>query len=199
MNAYGFEFDPAKFVDSVVCLLAGVGPATRMKVVKLLYLADRFHVVHYGTPILGDRYYRLPYGPVPSRALDLLEAAADLASGDPEVTPDEVSEQLLKRVEVKDPGSKMARYVAKEKAPSLDSLAPSEVDALHATAAKYGGWAAPALSDLTHSHRAYVDTAASQEIDYRLFFLDEAGACDEALRYLEFTRADRALLQHLKS
>lgn len=199
MNAYGFEFDPTKFVDSVVCLLARVGPATRMKVVKLLYLADRFHVVHYGTPILGDRYYRLPYGPVPSRALDLLEAAADLARGDPEVTADEVSEQLLKRVEVKDPGSKMARYVAKEKAPSADSLAPSEVDALNAIASKYGGWAAPALSNLTHGHRAYVDTAASQEIDYRLFFLDEAGASDEALRYLEFTRADRALLQHLKS
>src|SRR5690606_40518414 len=36
------------------------------KLMKLMYFADRDHLVKYGFPITGDMYIKLPYGPVPS-------------------------------------------------------------------------------------------------------------------------------------
>ncbi len=198
MSIPSFRFDPDKLIEAVDFLLRSVGPCTRMKLVKLIYLADRFHLVRHGTPILGDRYYRLPWGPVPSRALDLLEAAADLAAGDPEVAPDAVSERLLERINIEVPESKYARYWAKGEGRRPDSLAPSEVEALDAVAGQYGKLSPRELSDLTHRHRAYLDTPASQEIDYRLFFLDEPGVSQDAFRYLEFSQEDRALVERLR-
>ncbi len=42
----------------------------RLKLVKLLWLADRIHLNRYGRMILKDDYYALPHGPVPSKTMD---------------------------------------------------------------------------------------------------------------------------------
>jgi uncharacterized phage-associated protein len=50
----------------------------RLKLMKLLWLADRIHLNRYGRMILRDNYYALPHGPVPSKAMDLSkESVAD--------------------------------------------------------------------------------------------------------------------------
>lgn len=191
-----FRFSPEKLLDAVDYMLQQVGTCTRMKLVKLLYLADRYHVVRHGTPILGDRYYRLPWGPVPSRSLDVLEAAADVAAQDPEAAADTLSERLLDRVAVDDPGSKYARYSSKG-VREPEYLSRSEIEALNAVAAKFGGWSAIDLSRLTHEHQAFLRTQPQDEIDYRLFFLDEPGVTAEAVEYLELAEHDHDLLSRL--
>jgi len=45
----------------------------RLKLVKLLWLADRIHLNRYGRMILKDDYYALSHGPVPSKTMDLSE------------------------------------------------------------------------------------------------------------------------------
>jgi len=195
MSRITFRFEPDKFVQAATHLLSRVGPCTRLKIAKLLYLADRHHLVRHGAPILGDRYYRLPLGPVPSRALDLLEAAADLAAGDPEISPDPTSEDLCRLIEIRNPQSRYAEYVARDGF-MADALSPSEIASLAQVAERYGAWTAIQLKDLTHRHRAWLETAPSQEMDYRLFFADEPEADPEALSYLEFSQDDRALLEN---
>ncbi|MGH2376430.1 MAG: Panacea domain-containing protein, partial [bacterium] len=141
------RFNPDKVVDALDYVLQRVGPSTRMKTVKLLYMADRYHVVRYGTPVLGDVYYRLPWGPIPSRSLDMLESAADVAANDPEAPPDDFSARLLARIAVDKPESKYAEYRSREerqRAP--DYLSQSEIEALDAVIKKYGDWSAVALS-----------------------------------------------------
>jgi uncharacterized phage-associated protein len=194
MSPITFRFNPDKFTDAVDYVLRCVGASTRMRIVKLLYLADRLHVVRHGTPILGDRYYRLPYGPVPSRALDLLEAAAAVVVRDPDVVPDDTTERLLKRLVIDDPASRYAKYRSTGRE-QVDSLSRSEIEAIDLALKEYGEYSTRELSDLTHGHRAYIDTRASQEIDYRLFFVDEPAANEEALRYLEWSQEDRDLLE----
>lgn len=44
-----------------------------MKAYKLLWLADRYHLRNYGRTITGDRYFAMPYGPVPSDAKCIIE------------------------------------------------------------------------------------------------------------------------------
>ncbi len=197
MKFTSFTFSPSKFIESVAYILAHVGPSTRMKIVKLLYLADRDHVVKHGTPILGDMYVRLQYGPVPSRGLDILEAVADITAGNPEVESDQFSQDLLKYITVKSPDSKRAEYECTTP-PELKALARSEVESLDLIIKEYGTQSGPTLSQMTHQHKAYTDTRPSEMIDYRLFFIDHPEAKEEALSYLEFSQEDRELLEALR-
>lgn len=45
----------------------------KMKALKLLWAADRFHLRKYGRPIAEDTYVAMKYGPVPSATRDILE------------------------------------------------------------------------------------------------------------------------------
>jgi uncharacterized phage-associated protein len=49
------------------------GSLNKLKALKLVYFADRYHLRRYGRPITGDEYLAMPYGPVASSAKDLAE------------------------------------------------------------------------------------------------------------------------------
>jgi len=49
------------------------GEINKLKALKLIFLADRYHLRRYGRPITGDEYFAMPYGPVASGAKDLAE------------------------------------------------------------------------------------------------------------------------------
>jgi hypothetical protein len=68
-----FPFDAEKFPHALSYLLTKAGPSTRLRIMKLVYLADRIHLVRHGRPIVGGRYVALGQGPVASLALDILE------------------------------------------------------------------------------------------------------------------------------
>jgi uncharacterized phage-associated protein len=46
----------------------------KMKILKLLWLADRLHLRIYGRPIVHDQYFALKNGPVATETRDILEA-----------------------------------------------------------------------------------------------------------------------------
>ena len=60
------------------------GSQDKLKALKLIYFADRYHLRRYGRPITGDEYLAMPYGPVASGAKDLAEMSDFL--GDDERT-----------------------------------------------------------------------------------------------------------------
>ena len=64
-------------------LLARCGPTEKVKLMKLLYLADRHHFVERGVPITGDRLVAMQWGPLPSKCLDIV-------NGNPGFPPDQV-------------------------------------------------------------------------------------------------------------
>ncbi|MBN8694085.1 MAG: SocA family protein [Bacteroidetes bacterium] len=43
----------------------------RMKAIKLLWIADKYHLLKYGRTILKDNYHALPHGPVCSDTKDI--------------------------------------------------------------------------------------------------------------------------------
>lgn len=49
------------------------GEIHKLKALKLVYFADRYHLRRFGRPITGDEYLAMPYGPVASSAKDLAE------------------------------------------------------------------------------------------------------------------------------
>lgn len=60
-------------------LLKAGGPMPHLKLMKLLYIADRESYRRRGSPITGDEMVSMPHGPVLSRTLDLMKGAAPSA------------------------------------------------------------------------------------------------------------------------
>ncbi|HSH67555.1 MAG TPA: Panacea domain-containing protein [Bacteroidia bacterium] len=46
----------------------------RLKAMKLLWLADKYHLLKHRRTILKDKYYAMPHGPVPSATINISRA-----------------------------------------------------------------------------------------------------------------------------
>jgi hypothetical protein len=73
-----FKFQPEKAIAVMGYILTRLGPTDRVKLMKMIYLADREHFIRTGVPITGDRQCAMDYGPVPSQCLNLLGDASPL-------------------------------------------------------------------------------------------------------------------------
>ena len=192
-----FPFDAEKFPHVLAYLLREVGPATRLSIGKLLYLADRIHLVRHGRPITGGRYCALQLGPIPSKALDILEdfvIAKQVALEAPQVSRQFVD--TLERLVSVDTEPKYPLYSASEE-PDLDKLSETDVEVLNEVVDKFGGYTAIELSKMTHDHAAYKKTPIPKEIDMALVFEDEPGANPEVLEYLRETQGERELAERM--
>lgn len=54
------------------------GQINKLKAIKLVYFADRYHLRKHGRPITNDEYYAMGFGPVSSGIKDLAEMNAFL-------------------------------------------------------------------------------------------------------------------------
>ena len=70
-----FVFDLKKTVQAIGVLMRadGVGQMSCMRLLKLLYFADREGLKHTGRPITGDLVYAMKDGPVLSRTYSLMK------------------------------------------------------------------------------------------------------------------------------
>ena len=71
-----FPYNPDKANQAILWLLdLHGGKIDKLKLVKELYLADKEHLLRYGRPIIGGRYYAMKNGPVSSELLDHINQA----------------------------------------------------------------------------------------------------------------------------
>lgn len=60
-------------IESVSYLLQKLGKTDKVKIIKLLFFADKYHLVKYGRTVTNDDYWAMPHGPVGSNIKDVLE------------------------------------------------------------------------------------------------------------------------------
>ncbi len=66
------EFDHKKATQAINFFAQKEGgQIDKLKVIKLIWLADRYHLRKYGRPIVNDSYYAMKLGPVGSAVKDL--------------------------------------------------------------------------------------------------------------------------------
>ncbi len=179
-----FKLEPEKLVAALAFFASKTRGLDKLKAAKLLYYADKYHLTQYGRPILGDVYFRLDYGPVPSKSLDIMNEAIDphRVRG---VHPDNqmlISKYLRTNSEGRHPTFELKHE------PDMKVFSESEIEALVKTVEKYGHFTGSKLIDLTHRDATWNKTERNGEIDYRLFFDDAKGANPEALEYMESLR-----------
>ncbi|MCI4626004.1 MAG: SocA family protein [Candidatus Magnetoovum sp. WYHC-5] len=59
-------------IEAIYYILRKIKEADKIKIIKLLYLADKYHAIHYGRTITDDDYYVMEYGPVGLKTTDIL-------------------------------------------------------------------------------------------------------------------------------
>ncbi len=150
------------------------GRINKMKALKLVYFADRYHLRKYGRPVVGDEYLAMNYGPVASGTKDLAEMSDFLG---------EEEERYAKRF-IRPADSAITyssiHYVDEK------VLSESDREALEFAWGRFGRTAEFALSKLTHRYPDWkkhepaltARTASRVPMNYRDFLEDPEGNAD---------------------
>ena len=176
MTIVRFKFDPEKAIAALAFFARRLDDVDAMKAAKLLYFADKMHLLRHGRPILGDAYYGLEHGPVPTATYDLIKQVfADSINTESA----HVAEILSRYLDVDRSGS-YPRFVAKTE-PDMDQLSASDVEALDETIRRYGDKTALELRQLAHEQpevrfadeQRAIQKRGSVPIPFQLFFAQE--------------------------
>jgi uncharacterized phage-associated protein len=190
-----FEFSLQKLVHAIAYFSeSGVPDLTKLKVAKLIYFADKQHLLEHGQPIIGDVYFCMDYGPVPSLSLNEMS----LAITGPEVqlaaNNDGNLFNSVLNVKGKTFYRKYAVFEAKQNAYDCRVFSESEIAALRYTANVYGQKSAGELVNITHSEPTWIipnigrSPGSRASITYDLFF---EGATEASRRFLGKLVADQ--------
>jgi uncharacterized phage-associated protein len=191
-----FRFEPEKLVQALAFFAShGVRDLTKMKAAKLLFFADKYHLLRYGRPVIGDQYACMDYGAVPSVSLNVMN---DVIADDPQNPPVEKA-LFAKYIDVSRFGRKNPVFRAK-KQPDLDVFSASDVEALNYAVEKYGGKSTAELSAETHKDPAWCAAnerrrpGSSVMMDYQMFF---EGESERMLEQVEAEQEDRDFAEAL--
>jgi len=113
-----------------------------LKLMKLLYLAERESLRVYGEPISGDKLVSMPHGPVLSRTLDMMNGYGGQAQGG---WNEWIEDRSGYELALRDPS--MIRTPQQD----LLALSDGDLDVLEAIWVEFGHMGAFALVEYTHS------------------------------------------------
>ncbi len=151
---FNFDYRKATQVLNFYITKAG-GVINKMKALKLVYLADRYHLRKYGRLITNDTYFAMDFGPVPSGVKDIAEASEFLG--------EEEKRYSSKYIE---PIDKLnIRSVDK---PDNNVFSESDIEALNFAWQQFGHLRQFKLAELTHEYPEWKRHKKSLELDSRI-------------------------------
>jgi uncharacterized phage-associated protein len=153
-----FDYKKAKATQAILWLLHKHGGSMdKLKLVKLIFYADREHLARYGRPIVGGSYVAMQHGPVSSDLLNRLN----------EATPQSGSLFTIDDYRI------LANSFVDE-----DKLSESDIEVLTNVNNEYGRYDSFTLCDITHKLKAWdknypdKNSNTSNPLPYEDFFLD---------------------------
>lgn len=154
-----FRFSEEKFEALLQIICQRFDDIDRLKAVKLIYYIDKYSLLNTGRPILGDIYYKMIKGPVPSKSYDLIK---EFPFGD---------NDSCKFFYVPTSNSTNP-FIVTKCSPNLDVFSEKEIESIEKVLKELGGRSGVELSDLSHKDCAWTKSSMGSPIDYRLFFKD---------------------------
>jgi uncharacterized phage-associated protein len=135
--AYQFNLDKA--IQAAAHIVEQLGEVDKIKLIKLIYLADREHFIATGAPITGDRQVAMPWGPVPSNTLDAINGQVS-----------DADESVFRFLSIKN------NTIRLKKSPGKAALSVGEIESLNKVLKAHGGKAPWPLANETHRLPEYV-------------------------------------------
>ena len=148
-------------------LLKAGGPISRIKIMKLLYLADRESLRRYGESITGDTVYSMPQGPVLTKTYDLMKG---------EKTADEWDRLIEETIPVR---IKKGISIS-----SLDALSVADIEIIDDVWNEYGRMSENQLVELTHKLPEWSDPNGSSFLIEFEALLRAIGIPNDEVEYL---------------
>jgi len=135
---------PATTIEALYYILHKIGEADKVKLIKLIYLSDKYHLIRYGRTITNDDYYAMEYGPVGTTLKDVL-------SFDRFYLSNQEHEYLSKLIE------KTGEYTfrARDVDIPFDMLSESDREALDFVIERFGYMDSWKLSNYTHQYQEW--------------------------------------------
>lgn len=131
-------FNEQKAAQIAAWFLAQEGGAMpHLKLMKLMYLADREAMLRFGFPMTGDLFVSMPHGPVLSNTLSHINDEAQSA-------PDGWDKWIS------DKANHMVALVREPNPDELDELSRADLTVLGTTWAKFGHMTKYQIRDYTH-------------------------------------------------
>ena len=150
----------------------------RMKALKLLWLADRYHLRQYGRTISEDTYYAIKYGPISTTAKDILDS--------PFIYED--ADRCLEAI---------GKYGYKSIFPTnTDVFSQTDLLALDLIWNKYGKFSEFRLSEMSHKFPEWAKFGDSTKhrrhamniMDFFINYNDDSGLFEDAPDFLEVSK-----------
>jgi uncharacterized phage-associated protein len=167
------------------------GRINKMKALKLVYFADRYHLRKYGRLITNDTYVAMDNGAVPSSTRDILEKTGFIGTQEKDYANCYISTK--------------GRYDLESNAPPDNNVfSQSDIEAIEFAWKQFGHLDKYAIAQLTHKYPewlAHEETLkqkpqSSIPMDIDDFFDDPSGNVDKCF---ELSSTDKSLrLEHLK-
>lgn len=163
------------------------GKLPLIKLVKLLYLAERLSLKKYGEPITGDKLVSMPHGPVLSMTYDLINGALPSVQGGWDSW---VSDRASHVVALRD------RSRIRSPETDLLQLSESDLEVLNEIWREFGHWDRWDLVRYTHSDACpeWEDPeGSSRPIPHEVLFRKLGYSADETAALVERLRAQSRL------
>ena len=129
--------------DTIYYILRKIGKADKLKIIKLVYLADKYHLIKYSRTITGDDYYAMENGPVGTTAKDLLTLEKnDMFSPTAQAYMGKLIEQA----------GKDYFYKAKDVDVEFDTLSDTDKEVLDFVIKKFGNMTTNELINYVHKY-----------------------------------------------
>lgn len=129
------HFDFQKTLQASAYLLKKANaPMKYLKLLKLLYIADKEMLLTCGIVITCDQYYAMPHGPVLSTTYDLIKGA-------------NLPESSIWRDYIKNVNDYQVELV---KDPGVEELSEADTDTLDHVYDEYGRWTSRQIENFTH-------------------------------------------------
>lgn len=126
------------------------GQAEILKLIKLMYFAERQSFKEYGEPMTGDTYFSLPHGPILSTTLDHINNLVESGPGGWEHWIQDRDNHFLS---IRYDGNPIE---------SLTILSDADLEVLETTWQKYGHYSASQLRQLSHQLEEWEDPEGSR-------------------------------------
>lgn len=170
------EFDYKKATQAINYLTKKEGGRIgKLKLIKLVYLADRYHLRRYGRPMVNDTYFAMPLGPVGSSAKDIAEFSGYL------------DERERKYAETYLGRGAPDNSVVSIADVDLEVFSKSELEALDFAYNEFGKLSASSLVDVTHRYPEWSrfkgalesKETTRKQMSYSDFFSDPDNGLDD--------------------
>ena len=160
------------------------GKINKMKALKLIFLADRYHLRKYGRPITNDDYFAMQLGPVASGVKDIAENSDFL--------DENVKEYSSQFLELKNRYDLISKHPLEE-----DVFSASDLEVLSFIWDKFGYLAVFELSHVTHQypewkkHQETLKTTSRVRMSLEDFFDDPTSNVEKCYPLSKDEKLDR--------